>query len=58
MFSIFVAILFAIRNYNNSVNSLLNIFGDHPIWLFWADTDISAIHGPIADTDNRYFQNY
>jgi len=23
-----------------------------------ADTDILAIRGPIADTDNRYFQNY
>ena len=23
-----------------------------------ADTDISAIHGLIADTDNRYFQNF
>jgi len=21
------------------------------------DADISVIHGPIADTDNRYFQN-
>jgi len=25
---------------------------------FGADTDTSAIHGPIADTDNRYFQNF
>jgi len=28
---------------------------DQPIWLLWDDTDISPIHGLIAD--NRYFQN-
>ena len=28
-----------------------------PVWLLGADTDISAIHRPIADTDNWYFQN-
>ena len=26
--------------------------------FFGADTDISAIHGPIANTDNQYFQNF
>ena len=25
---------------------------NQPIWLFGTDTNISAIHGPIADTDN------
>jgi len=25
--------------------------------FFEANIDISAIHGPIADTNNRYFQN-
>ena len=28
-----------------------------PVWLLGGDTDISAIHRPIADTDNWYFQN-
>ena len=26
--------------------------------FFGANTDILAIHGPIAGTDNQYFQNF
>jgi len=36
----------------------LKISRDRPIWLLGADINISAIHGAIVDTNNRYFQNF
>jgi len=29
-----------------------------PYGFFGADANISAIHGPITDTNNQYFQNF
>jgi len=34
------------------------LFRDDWYGFFEADTDISAIHGLIADTDNHYFRNF
>jgi len=54
----FIELLKYVSKTYQAENKMVIFDRDRPILLFWGqyDTNVWAIHGPIAD--NRYFQNF